>query len=86
MEWARRNQAIVLTNDLDFTTILALSNSVGPSVILLRARNLLIDSLRPRVSDALRIHEAAFRPGALIVIDESRATVRVLPLSSSPPN
>ena len=33
LEWARRNNYIVFTHDVDFGTMLALTNEKGPSVI-----------------------------------------------------
>ncbi len=80
MEWARQHDQIVLTNDLDFTTILALTHSAGPSVILLRARNLLGESLRDLVTQSIQTHEPALQRGALMIIEAGRATLRILPL------
>lgn len=80
MDWARTHQAVVLTSDLDFTTILALTHSIGPSVIVLRARNLLSGSLRTLVRNAIDGHRAELEAGALIVLEAWRSAIRILPL------
>lgn len=41
MEWARVNNFVVFTHDLDFGTMLALTHAYGPSVIQVRGQNVL---------------------------------------------
>ena len=41
MNWARANHVSVLTHDLDFTTILALTRAAGPSVVQVRTQDVL---------------------------------------------
>ena len=81
MDWARTQGAIVLTHDLDFTTILALTRAIGPSVVQLRARNILPEALAGVVIQALQDHAAALAAGAIVSIDHSQARVRILPLT-----
>lgn len=38
MEWARATGSIVLTHDLDFGALLAITSAVGPSVIQVRTK------------------------------------------------
>ena len=80
MDWAAAHQHIVFTHDLDFGTMLALSHGTGPSVIQVRAENVLPDYLGDTVIAALTQHEADLSSGALVVVDESRSRVRVLPI------
>ncbi len=80
MEWARTHQHVVFTHDLDFGTMLALTNAGGPSVIQVRAQNIFPEHLGKFVLSALQQHEALLEQGALIVIDEGEARARVLPL------
>ena len=37
MEWAAKHEYVVLTHDLDFSAMLALSHAAGPSVLQVRA-------------------------------------------------
>ena len=80
MEWAFTHQHVVFTHDLDFGTMLALTHDVGPSVIQVRAENVLPDYLERSVISALNQHEDDLASGALVVVDESRSRVRVLPI------
>ena len=80
MDWAVAHQYVVFTHDLDFGTMLALSHEGGPSVFQVRAENVLPDYLEDSVIAALNQHEADLSSGALVVVDESRSRVRVLPI------
>ncbi|WP_295879244.1 DUF5615 family PIN-like protein [uncultured Thiohalocapsa sp.] len=40
MLWARANQRVVITNDLDFSAILAATRASGPSVVQIWAQDL----------------------------------------------
>ena len=81
MAWARQQQHVVFTHDLDFGTLLALTNADGPSVIQVRTQDVTPQAIGSLVADTLRRFEKELERGALIVIDEVRARVRVLPLS-----
>ncbi len=80
MDWAAANQYVVFTHDLDFGTMLAHSHEAGPSVLQVRAQNVLPDHLGAAVAAALGQHEADLAAGALVVVDEGRSRVRVLPI------
>ena len=80
MAWALAHAYVVFTHDLDFGTILALTHAAGPSVIQVRGQNVLPEDMGPLVSAALRQHEAALESGALVVVDDKKSRVRVLPL------
>ena len=79
-DWARRNDFVILTHDLDFGTILALTRAAGPSVIQVRTQEIMPASLGTKVVSVIDRHGDVLSKGALIVIDESRARVRILPL------
>ena len=80
MAWALANGHVVFTHDLDFGTMLALTHATGPSVLQVRGQNVLPEDLGPMVFAALRQHDAALTAGALVVVDEKKSRVRVLPL------
>ena len=80
MNWAVAHQYVVFTHDLDFGTMLALSHESGPSVIQVRAEDILPGNLEASVVAALNQHEIDLSSGALVVVDESRSRVRVLPI------
>jgi len=80
IDWAVANGHIVFTHDLDFGTMLALTHATGPSVLQVRAEDVLPDHLEGVVVAALEQHAAELASGALVVVDESRSRVRVLPI------
>lgn len=49
MEWARQNDYIVFTHDLDFGTALALTKAEKPSVIQVRTQNVSVPYLSKMV-------------------------------------
>ena len=80
MDWAAARQYVVFTHDLDFGAMLALTHDTGPSVLQVRAGNVLPDYLESAVIAALTQHEADLASGALVVVDTDRSRVRVLPI------
>ena len=80
MSWAASHGHIVFTHDLDFGAMLALSRATGPSVLQLRSQKVLPEDMAPLVAATLRRYEEALAAGALVVVEEGRSRVRVLPL------
>jgi predicted nuclease of predicted toxin-antitoxin system len=80
MDWALANGYVVFTHDLDFGTTLALTRAKGPSVLQLRAEDVLPNHLEHVVIAALNQHDADLASGALVVVDVSKCRVRVLPI------
>lgn len=78
--WAAAYDYVVFTHDLDFGTMLALSHRSGPSVIPIRAENVLPDHVGRQVVASLSQHKVDLSSGALVVVYERRSRVRVLPL------
>lgn len=80
LEWARTNERIVLTHDLDFGAVLAATATNAPSVIQIRVHDVLPARLGPRMIAILHAYEAELTSGALIIVDEGKQRVRILPL------
>jgi predicted nuclease of predicted toxin-antitoxin system len=80
MAWALAQGHIVLTHDLDFGTALALTHAQGPSVLQVRSLSVLPEQIGPLVLACLERYEAELVAGALVVIEESKSRVRILPL------
>ena len=72
MEWARANEYVLFTQDLDFGTILATTRAQGPSMIQVRAQDILPQTLGPKLVDILRQYQSLLESGALITMDQSR--------------
>ena len=70
---------IIITFDLDFGEIVALSKGKKASVVLFRLHNTRTSHLIFRLSTVLKDAASALEEGAVVVIEESRHRVRCLP-------
>jgi predicted nuclease of predicted toxin-antitoxin system len=73
---AAAEQRVILTFDMDFGELFALSGERQASVILFRLHNTRSDHLVERLSVVLRESSRALEQGAIIVVEESRHRVR----------
>ena len=80
MEWAATNGYLVFTHDLDFGALLAATGRHKPSVIQVRTEDVMPAQLSEIVLAMLREHRTALQDGALVVLDEWRSRVRILPI------
>ena len=71
---------VILTFDLDFGEIVALSQGEKASVILLRLHNTRTPHLIERLATVLADAAEALEQGAVVVVEESRHRIRYLPL------
>ena len=86
LAWAKAAAHLVLTHDLDFGAILAVTNAAGPSVVQIRSQDVSPGTVGTLVITALRTHAEALERGALVTVDALRLRVRILPLHpASPP-
>ena len=83
LAWAHEHDFVVITNDLDFSAILAAGAVDGPSVVQIRTQDLLSDNVISVVAKALDAHREDIERGALLSIDEGGTRVRMLPLKGS---
>ncbi len=72
-EHAHDNDFVVFTHDLDFGTLLAMTRSVGPSVIQVRTQNVMPDGIGSLVVDALTQHREALDQGGSLELDDCPA-------------
>jgi predicted nuclease of predicted toxin-antitoxin system len=80
LSWARENDFIVFTHDLDFGVLLANARTSKPSVLQVRTQDVSPAALGPKIIAALGQFSALLSDGALISIDEHRSRARILPL------
>ena len=82
MAFAAAGEFVVLTHDLDFGAILAVTHGEKPSVVQIRAEDVSPDVIGKQVIAALRQMAVELQEGALLTIDPSRTRMRLLPLQS----
>jgi predicted nuclease of predicted toxin-antitoxin system len=78
--YAQKQNKIVITQDLDFSTLLALRGYTKPSVINLRLENPRPGFVSARVVDVVSMMEKELQEGVVITIDETSARYRNLPI------
>ena len=81
MQWAFNRERVVLTHDLDFGAMLAATQAKGPSVVQVRTQDVRPHILSPLLIPSLRQYRNELEAGALLIVDEARSRVRLLPLS-----
>ena len=84
MAYAKVNDCIVLTHDLDFGAILAANHGKKPSVVQIRAEDVSPQAIGKYVITALRQMATELDEGALLTVDTNRTRLRVLPFQSRP--
>jgi len=80
MAFAKANGYVVLTHDLDFSSILAAIHGDKPSVVQIRAGDVRPEAIGQSVIMALRQMDRELEDGALVMADPRRTRLRVLPL------
>ncbi len=82
MGYAQVHDMVVLTHDLDFTTILALTNWDKPSVVQIRAEDTSPEAIGAVLIKALTQTAGDLQNGAVLTVEPARSRLRVLPLTA----
>ena len=80
MAYAKSNDCVVLTNALDFGTILAKSRGNKPSVVQLRTADVRPAAIGKRIVAAIGILAGRLEDGVIVTIDGKRMRLSFLPL------
>lgn len=80
MTYAAAHGYIVFTHDLDFGMLLNVSGARGPSVIQVRAQDVLPSGIGEIVVRAIRTAEGQLTAGALVTVDLFKQRIRMLPI------
>jgi predicted nuclease of predicted toxin-antitoxin system len=80
MKYAREYGYAVFTHDLDFGAMLALTQATSPSVLQVRAQDILPKGIGQVVITIMQKYKDELEHGALIVFDQAKERVRILPL------
>ena len=71
---------VVVTHDLDFGAILAVTHGKKPSVAQIRSQDISPDIIGKQILAALSIVQAELQAGALLTIELDRTRLHLLPL------
>jgi predicted nuclease of predicted toxin-antitoxin system len=80
IEKARQEKRIILTHDLDFGRLIALSQSRLPSVITFRLDNMEPAQVNHYLLETLARFEEELTVGALVSVNEQAIRARALPI------
>jgi predicted nuclease of predicted toxin-antitoxin system len=80
LEFARIENWVVLTQDLDFSMLVALSRYSQPSLITLRLSSAKPDIVTKRLLDVLSQIEKALQEGSAITVQDESIRIRKLPV------
>ena len=80
LEHARLGSQTVITQDLDYSALLASTHYTRPSVISLRLQNNRPERLATILEKILPTIEDDLQTGSIVVVEENRIRVRALPL------
>ena len=81
IQLAHQEKAVIITQDLDFSAIIAQSGLNGPSVVSLRVANAKPDIIARLLITVLPLIETELAVGAIISIDEREYRVKKLPVT-----
>lgn len=80
LELARVQGRVILTQDLDFSMLVALSNYGLPSLITLRLSSVKPDLVTQKLLDVLPTVETELTEGAAVTINDDSVRIRKLPI------
>jgi predicted nuclease of predicted toxin-antitoxin system len=80
LEKARQEERILLTVDLDFAQLLAISGDSLPSVILFRLGNVSREVVNNRLMLVLNDYASDLKTGAIISVNDVSIRLRYLPI------
>ena len=77
---ARQREMVIITQDLDFSTLLALGGYAKPSLVTLRLSNTEPHIVTQRLRQVLPQLEQHLAEGCAITVDDSAIRIRKLPI------
>ena len=80
IEKAKHEKRLIITFDLDFGDLLALSQDSLPTVILIRLKNANPKAVTPKLLSILVNHRDDLEAGSIVTLTENRIRVRKLPI------
>ena len=80
LQKARYEERVVLTNDLDFSELLAVGGEKLPSVIIFRLRNMRPERVNSYLNEIVVRYRDALDKGCVVSVTENQIRIRNLPL------
>ncbi len=80
LQKARYEERVVLTNDLDFSELLAVGGEKLPSVVIFRLRNMRPERVNYYLNEIVVRYRDALDKGCVVSVTENQIRIRLLPL------
>lgn len=80
LEYARKHGMVIITQDLDFSMLLALKGYEKPSLVNVRLEEARPDYVTSRIIDTVSELEQELSKGAVVTVDETSVRYRYLPI------
>ena len=80
LNFARQEAMVVVTQDIDFSTLLALSGHSSPSLITLRLSVSDPDTVTAKLQEVVSQLEEKLQEGSVVIIEDVTVRVRALPI------
>lgn len=80
IQHARQHDQVILTQDLDFSALVALSGATRPSILSLRLASARIEHVNEVLQRVLADLGPTLRAGAIVSVEEHRIRIRDLPI------
>jgi predicted nuclease of predicted toxin-antitoxin system len=77
---AKQESRVILTFDLDFSDLLAISRESLPSTVIFRLQKTVPHFVAERLLEALPFYIKALNEGAILMIEDGRCRLRRLPI------
>ena len=81
LEWARRQERVVITQDLDFSALVALGGYSKPSLVTLRLSTASPDTVTARLLQVIPDLKELLQAGCAVTIGDATVRLRPLPIS-----
>ena len=80
LEYARRHDMVIITQDLDFSMLLAVKGFGKPSLVNVRLEEAKPAYVTSRIIDTVSALEPELAKGAVVTVDEASLRYRYLPI------
>ena len=80
MEYANKNNYIIMTCDLDFNILLSVTHRLKPSVVQLRTQQISVEKDGEWIASAIMRNAKELTKGAILSVDAKKSRLRLLPL------
>jgi predicted nuclease of predicted toxin-antitoxin system len=80
LEYARLHDMVIITQDLDFSMLLAIKGYGKPSLVNVRLEEVRPDYVTSRIIDTVSELEQELKKGVVVTVDETSVRYRHLPI------